>query len=200
MADLRNDTIGGYNTLINDQKNEVGETNVTTVLFNNEITTLHDCTPIQEVKLLTRDDYFPCGTTALLDAIGTTVDSVGNRLANTPEQERPYKVIIAIMTDGYENASQEYNKTQIKQKIEHQQEKYDWTFMFIGAGIDAVTEGSSLGIMDGFSVSVQSTSGSTIATYDAISKMTSASKVCINNTAFSTEAAKIMNELKEGTK
>lgn len=200
MADLRNDTIGGYNTLINDQKSEVGETNVTTVLFNNEITTLHDCTPIQEVKLLTGDNYFPCGTTALLDAIGTTVDFVGNRLANTPEQERPYKVIIAIMTDGYENASQEYNKAQIKQKIEHQQEKYDWTFMFIGAGIDAVTEGSSLGIMDGFSVSVQSTSGSTIATYDAISKMTSASKVCINNTAFSTEAAKIMNELKDGTK
>ena len=134
----------------------------------------------------------------MLDAIGTTVDSVGNRLANTPEQERPYKVIVAIMTNGYENASQEYNKAQIKQKIEHQQEKYDWTFMFIGAGIDAITEGSSLGIMDGFSVSVQSTSGSTIATYDAISKMTSASKVCINNTAFSTEAAKIMNELKEG--
>ena len=200
MADLRDDTIGGYNTLINDQKNEVGETNVTTVLFNNEITTLHDCTSIQEVKPLTRDDYLPCGTTALLDAIGTTVDSVGNRLANTPEKERPYKVIVAIMTDGYENASREYNKAQIKQKIEHQQEKYNWTFMFIGAGIDAITEGASLGIKDGFSVSVQGTSRSTFATYDAISRMTSASKMCVNNAEFSTKAVKIMNELKDGAK
>lgn len=146
MHSLTDDTIGGFNSLIEKQKQENGEAYVTTVLFDTNYDIIHDHINLQEMKELTTTEYVTGGCTALLDAIGITIDSVGKRLNNTPEEDRPEKVIIAITTDGQENASVEYTKAQIKDKIEHQQEKYNWTFIFLGANMDAVAEASSLGI------------------------------------------------------
>ena len=101
MSPLTSDTIGGYNTLINQQKNEPGNAKVTTVLFDNRYIMLHDNVDIQEVSEMTAREYMPCGMTAMLDAIGRTINSVGQRLANMPEEERPAKVIFTIITDGY---------------------------------------------------------------------------------------------------
>ena len=84
--------------------------------------------------------------TALLDAIGLTIDRVGKRLAQTPEEARPGKVITAITTDGYENASSHYSKSQIREMIRRQTDVYKWQFMFLGANMDAVSEADSLGI------------------------------------------------------
>ena len=146
MGHLRDDTIGGYNTYVEDQKKEPGEAYLTTVLFDDCYIVLHDHIKIQDVPVLTEKYYRPGGCTALMDAIGRTITSVGRRLADTPEEERPAHVIFVITTDGYENASKEYTREKVKQMIEHQQSKYSWTFLFFGAGIDAYQEAESIGI------------------------------------------------------
>lgn len=146
MHELRSDTIGGYNSLIDEQKKEEGEARVTTVLFNHEYHVLHDRVDIKDVKPLTEADYCPSGTTAMLDAVGTAITSVGQALASLPEEERPSKVMVTIITDGYENASKEYRWDLIKSMIKEQREKYSWIFTFIGADIDTMQVSDSLGI------------------------------------------------------
>lgn len=146
MDHLTEDTIGGFNSMIESQKNEEGEAFVTTVLFDDKYELLHDHVSVKEVNPITRKEYYARGMTALLDAVGRTINSVGERLSNTPEEERPEKVIFVITTDGYENASMEFTRTKVKEMIEHQQSKYSWVFMFLGANMDAVSEADSLGI------------------------------------------------------
>ena len=146
MTSLTDDVIGGFNSLIEKQKEEEGEAYVSTILFDHEIEILHNHINITEITPITNKEYETRGMTALLDAIGITIDSVGKRLSETPENERPEKVIIAITTDGEENSSRKYTKAQIKEKIEHQQNKYSWTFIFLGANMDAVGEAVNLGI------------------------------------------------------
>jgi uncharacterized protein YegL len=182
MGSLTDDTIGGYNSMLEQQKNDPGETNITTVLFNSNYQILHNCVDVNKVEPMTRLDYMACGTTALLDAVGMTIDLVGQRLANTPEDERPEKVIFVITTDGKENASREYTKTMVKEKIEHQQNVYNWTFMFLGANIDAVGEAQSLGINTRFAREYTASPRGTESLYSAVADTISYSK------AVSTEA------------
>lgn len=147
MWPLADDTINGFNSLIEKQKADTnGDVHVTVVLFDSKITTLYDCVDIKEIPEMTSNDYCPLGCTALLDAIGSTITSVGKRLADTPEEERPANVMFVITTDGHENSSREYNQKQIADMIEHQKTKYSWTFMFLGANIDAESVGKSYNI------------------------------------------------------
>lgn len=146
MAALTGDTIGGFNSMIEKQKEEPGEAYVTTILFDHEYEVLHDHIPLQEIRPITNKDYYARGNTALLDAVGRTINIIGARLNTTPEEERPDKVIIVITTDGKENSSHEFSTAQIKEMITHQQEKYSWNFIFLGANIDAVGEAGKLGI------------------------------------------------------
>lgn len=147
MWPLANDTINGFNSLIEKQKADTnGDVHVTVVLFNTSFNVLYDCVDIKEIPKMTSKDYFPSGGTALLDAVGNTITSVGKRLADTPEEERPANVMFVITTDGYENSSREYNQKQIADMIEHQKTKYSWTFMFLGANIDAESVGKSYNI------------------------------------------------------
>lgn len=169
MFNLASDTIGGFNSMIKSQKKEPGEAYVTTVIFDDHYELLHDHINLKEIQPITDKEYFTRGCTALLDAIGKTINSIGVRLNNTPEDERPDKVIFVIMTDGYENASNEFTKSQVKEMIEHQQNKYSWTFMFLGADIDAVGEARSLGINSDFARSHTHTSIGTQSVYSAVS-------------------------------
>lgn len=147
MYPLADDTINGFNSLIEKQKADTnGDVHVTVVLFDSKITTLYDCVDIKEIPEMTSNDYCPLGCTALLDAVGSTITSVGKRLADTPEEERPANVMFVITTDGHENSSREYNQKQIADMIEHQKTKYSWTFMFLGANIDAESVGKSYNI------------------------------------------------------
>lgn len=150
MNHLASDTVGGFNSFIEKQKQEEGETKVTLVTFDSSVQTIHDQVDVKDVPELTIGDYMMGGMTALLDAIGSTLVSVGNRLAKTPEEERPSKVIVMITTDGEENSSHEFTRGDIKKMIEEQTNKYAWQFMFAGANIDAVKEASSLGISEAF--------------------------------------------------
>ena len=169
MSSLANDTIGGFNSMIESQKAEPGEANVTTVLFDHDYILLHDHVSIANVNPLTNKEYSPRGTTALLDAIGRTVNSVGARLASTPEEERPSRVVVAITTDGYENASREFTKAKIKEMIEHQQTKYSWVFMFLGANMDAISEAASLGIGSDFARTYSTTTDGLNSVYTSMS-------------------------------
>lgn len=145
MAGLESDTVGGFNAFVKKQSELDGDTILTTVLFDDEYEVLWNGIDAREVKL-TEKEYFVRGTTALLDAIGKSILDVGIRLSKTSEERRPGKVIFVITTDGMENASREFTYEKVKELIRHQQEKYNWEFIFMGANIDAAKEADSLGI------------------------------------------------------
>jgi len=146
MAGLETDTIGGFNTLLAKQKQEKGEAMITTVLFDNNYEILHDRADIRQVNPITEKEYFVEGSTALLDALGRTINRAGKAISEMRETDRPGKVMVVIITDGYENASREFKVSQIKHMIEHQQTKYAWEFIFLGANIDAVAAAAQVGI------------------------------------------------------
>jgi uncharacterized protein YegL len=145
MSGLERDTIGGFNAFIDRQCQLEGETLLTTVLFDDQYEVLWNGKDAARTRL-TEKEYYVRGTTALLDAAGKTILDVGHRLSKTPEERRPSNVIFVITTDGMENASHEFTYQKVKELIKHQQEKYSWEFIFMGANIDAAQEADSLGI------------------------------------------------------
>jgi uncharacterized protein YegL len=135
----------GFDEFINKQKQIPGECQVTAAQFDDVYELLYECKPLKDVP---RGVLDPRGSTALHDAIGRTLQAVGQRLAKTPEEKRPGKVVCVIITDGYENASKEYNGNRVRDMITHQRTKYNWEFVFLGASEDAVSVGASLGVLN----------------------------------------------------
>lgn len=146
MSGLEKDTIGGFNSLLEKQKKEEGECIVSTVLFDDRYELLHDRIQIQGIAPITDREYFVRGSTALLDAMGVTINKIGNAQKHTVEAERAEKVLFVSTTDGMENASREYSAEKIRSMVEHQKTKYGWEFLFLGANIDAVATAESMGI------------------------------------------------------
>lgn len=157
MGCLTGDTIGAYNAYLDKQKSFDGETKITTVLFDDKYELLFNGVSIDEAYL-DHEKYYVRGMTALYDAVGKAILDVGSRLSHTPENERPGKVIFIITTDGCENASAEFTKVHIKEMIEHQQDKYNWKFMFFGANIDSAQTAGSIGIPNDMAVNFEATS------------------------------------------
>jgi len=145
MAGLEEDTIGGFNSFIKRQRDMDGDIIVNTVLFDDRYELLWNGIDGKNVELTNRE-YFVRGSTALLDAVGKTILDVGRRLSSTSESNRPNKVIFVITTDGMENSSREFTYKKVRELIKHQQEKYSWEFIFLGANIDAKEEAHSIGI------------------------------------------------------
>lgn len=173
MYSLTDETIGGFNSLIDTHKNEDGECKVTTVLFNSDSRVLHDYVDVKNINKMTDNDYCTYGMTALYDAVGKTIDNVGVRLANTPENERPGHIIVVITTDGKENSSKEYTHERIKEMIELQQNTYNWVFMFLGANINAEEVGKSYGIKSGYSKTYTASTDGVDSLWCAMSATTS---------------------------
>lgn len=146
MRGLESDTIGGFNSMIAKQQKEEGEAYVSTVLFDDSTDVIHDRVPVREVKELTEEEYYVRGCTALLDAVGGAIRHIGNVHKYAREEDRPAKTLFVITTDGLENASRHYSFRKIKRMIEHQKEKYNWEFLFLGANIDAVEVAGNMGI------------------------------------------------------
>ena len=142
MKDMELEARNGFNAFLESQQKLPGEARLTLVLFDHEYIVAHDGVPIKDVPSLDEHTYVPRGTTALLDAIGRTINTIGERLDKAPEPERPGKVIVAILTDGLENASQEFKRKQIFKMIKHQREVYSWEFIFLGARQDAIQTGA----------------------------------------------------------
>jgi uncharacterized protein YegL len=168
MASLANDTIGGFNRFIEDQKKVPGEAFLTTVLFDDRYEFLHDGVNIKDVKPITEREYFSRGMTALLDAIGRTVNRVGGKLSKMDEADRPSKVIVLIITDGEENSSKEFTNQQIKEMVERQRSTYNWEFLFFGANIDSFSAAASIGIPQARSVNYSANKDGIGSTLDAM--------------------------------
>ena len=183
MTGLAADTIGGFNSLIDQQKKESGEAFVTTVLFDDEYIVLHDHVNIKDVNPMTTKEYFPRGMTALMDAVGKTINRIGERLSNTDESERPEKVMVVITTDGYENSSKEFTSGDVKRMIEHQREKYSWVFMFLGANMDAASEAKKIGIDSQLARTYTNSHVGVGTVYNAVSASMSVARSCIQNDA-----------------
>ncbi len=143
MSSVRKEAEGGINAFIAEQAKEPGEALLTLVQFDTQYEFLHHGVPIAEVE---EYHLVPRGMTALLDAVGRAIHEVGERLAKLEEAQRPGLVIFVVMTDGLENSSREFTKQQIHQMIQHQQEKYQWQFTFLGADQNAFAEARAMGI------------------------------------------------------
>lgn len=144
MSSIRSDAIGGFNAFLKDQKSVPGAAKLTLVLFDHEYIVLHDAVKLEDVPELSSSDFVPRGSTAMFDAIGRTIDAIGGRLDKS--DTKPDKVIVAILTDGEENSSQEYTSDRVAKMIKHQQDKYAWEFVFLAANQDAFRAGAALNI------------------------------------------------------
>lgn len=146
MHGLESDTIGGFNSMLEKQKALEGECRITTVLFDTDYHVIHDRIDIRGVSPLTEKDYIAGGCTALIDAIGKTIDNMKTVRKNTSEEFRSGKVMFVIITDGYENASRRYTSDEVKAQISELRKEYGWEFIFLGANIDAVETAAGYGI------------------------------------------------------
>lgn len=173
MSGLESDTIGGYNALLEKQKEEPGSCTLTTVLFDDKYELLHDRIDLRGAEPLSSREYFVRGSTALLDAIGRTVSEIGNAQKYTAKGERAEKVIVVIITDGMENASQEYDYQMVQQMIERQKKHYGWEFIFLGANIDAVRVAARFGIASNRAANYHADSEGTQLNYEVISETVS---------------------------
>jgi|TARA_R110000803_G_scaffold155276_2_gene219949 hypothetical protein len=169
MKQIKDDTIGGFNQFLEDQQKEEGYATVTLAQFDSSYELLEDFTDIGEVPLLTEETFIPRSMTALQDAIGLTVNSVGQKLAALDEKDRPSKVLICVMTDGDENASREFSPSDIKELVKLQTEEYKWEFVFIGANQDAVITSGTLGFDAGKTMTYAANSRGTTSAYQTLS-------------------------------
>ena len=168
MAGLEKDTIGGFNALIEKQKQMEGEVTVTTVLFNHDYTLLHDRINIKGIVPLTEAHYSVSGTTALLDALGNSIKKMQHIQNATLKEAQPDKIIFVITTDGEENSSTQYNIQTIKKLISKQKE-LGWEFMFLGANIDAIQTASKMGLHENDAVDFIADSQGTKVIYESLS-------------------------------
>ena len=146
MHGLEQDTIGGFNSMIQRQKQQAGRALVSTVLFSGDSQVIHDRVDVRKVEPMTGRQYFVGGGTALIDAIGGAIHHIGNVHKYARDEDRPEHTIFVITTDGMENASRHYTSDQVKAMVRRQKEKYGWEFLFLGANIDAVETASRFGI------------------------------------------------------
>lgn len=166
MMDIAQDMRGGFDALIAEQRKLPGTCHVTLVQFDDVVETVYEGKPIADVPPLV---LVPRGCTALRRAVGETIDNVGKRLRNMPEAQRPGRVMLVIITDGYENASGEaYPNTQLKQMIMHQTDVYAWQFLYLGANVDAFAEAGAIGINPNYAANYAANTAGTAALFSSI--------------------------------
>ena len=148
MDAIKEATIKGFNSFLKEQQNAESDANLTLVQFDHEYKIVYESININEAKKLTYKTFKPRGTTALLDAIGITINNTKSRIKIIDKENRPNNVLIVIITDGYENSSNKFTREKIFKKISRREKKDDWKFVFIGSNQDAIAVGSSFGIAE----------------------------------------------------
>jgi len=167
MHKIVNDAVGGFNSLIEEQKKcQVGKIAVTVAMFNREYELLYNNEDISKIQPFTATSYCPSGSTALLDAVGKTINEVGKKLNDTPEDEKPGKVVFVILTDGEENSSEEFNLEDVKKLIEQQRTQWKWEFIFLASDEKSFEAGSQMGYQNVSRYGVNNTKGA----YAAVSR------------------------------
>ena len=170
MAKCLADTIGGFNAFLSAQKQLEGEATITMVKFDDEYDIICNMVAIKDTVELSDKNYQPRGFTALLDAIGRTINNVEHDLSEKSEDEKPEKVIFVIITDGDENRSREFNREQIMEMINRHRTEMKWEFVFIGANQDAIQAGNSMGVRAGNSYTYKASSVGTQAMYAGLTR------------------------------
>ena len=201
MAGLIKDTVEGYNKFISEQKAEVTrEAKTLLTLFDSnihvgEIEDIKTCKLMKASKVLNRNycngeeiytdrefvNYCASGGTAYFDALGITINKIGSYLNSLPEDEKPENIIICIITDGEENSSHEFRGSVVKDMITHQQDVYNWQFIFMGANIDAFDVAGDLGISRNLTMNYVASSSGVANAYNSSSRTVSHLRSC-NNT------------------
>ena len=149
MGCIESDIKGSFNTFLDGQRKEQGKTVFDLFQFSDEVKRLVKSADLALFKNDLMAEYTCSGCTALNDAVCTAVDTMGKEFADMPEEERPENVLCVIITDGMENASCKFTAADVKKRIEHQQNVYQWKFIFLAANQDAFAEGEKLGISPG---------------------------------------------------
>jgi len=173
MGGLESDTIGGFNSMLAKQQTEPGECRITTVLFDDKYEVLHDRIDLKAVSPIGGKEYFVRGNTALLDAVGRTINKIVGVQKYTFKQYRAEKVLFVITTDGLENASREFSYDKVKSLIEHQKSKYGWEFIFLGANIDAAEVAGRFGVARNRAQNFHNDSVGVALNYDVLSRTVS---------------------------
>ena len=179
MSGLEAETIGGFNGMIEKQKKEAGEALVSTVLFSNESSVLHDRVDLRKIEPMTDQQYFVGGCTALIDAIGGAIHHIGNVHKYAREEDRPEHTVFIITTDGMENASRRYTSDQVKAMVKRQKEKYGWEFLFLGANIDAVETAAHFGIDEDRAVTFYNDAQGQALNYSEVSEAVRTVRACM---------------------
>ena len=178
MNGLEKDTVGGYNSMLEKQRKAEGEAIVSTVLFDDFVEVLHDRVSLNEMKGITEKEYYVRGCTALLDAIGVTIQHIKTQQKHMKEDERPAKTLFIIITDGMENSSHKYTYGVVKEMIGYQKECFGWEFLFLGANIDAIAEAGRFGIGADRAVNYKCDSKGTEVNFSALSMAISKIREC----------------------
>jgi len=165
MQNIAGDTEGAINHLIEEYRLVKQDVRITLVDFDTEIKYHSFMDPVSKTV---NYKLFPRGYTALYDAVGTTMNRVGDHYSSLSEQNRPGKVLVIIATDGQENASTEFNRDRIRSMIEHQNQRYNWQFMYVGANQDAYAEAGRIGIQPQCTMNYVATSGGVRSAYSSI--------------------------------
>ncbi len=173
MSGLENDTIGGFNSNIKQQRETGENVLVTAVLFDTTFKTLYDRVNISEIENMTTKDYCPGGGTALCDAVGYTINRIKYAQQYLKKDERPDKTMFVIITDGQENSSREFSSSKVKELITEQKQKHDWEFLFLGANMDAVETANTYGIDADKAVTYMSDVIGTTTAWGALANITS---------------------------
>ncbi|QIS08394.1 vWA domain-containing protein [Nocardia arthritidis] len=170
MQEIKSDTEGGFAAYIEQQRGEPKTIAVTLAQFDTEYELVYANRPIADVPPL---NLQPRGMTALYDAVGKLITDVGAELAGRPEHERPGTVIVVVLTDGHENSSREWTHEAVRKLIEQQERDYNWTFLFLGANMDAVAIGSRMGFAPGQSITYAAAPSGVRAAFRAASAYSS---------------------------
>jgi uncharacterized protein YegL len=172
MTKLTAETISGFNKFLAEQKEVGGSASLTLATFASDYTLVYDFCELASIEELSLANYKTGGYTSLLDALGKTIDATGAKLAALSEDERPSKVLFVIITDGCENFSKEFTRSQVFDKITHQREKYSWEFCFLGCSQDQVSDAMQLGVSASNSIAYVADGAGVAAAYSSISANT----------------------------
>ena len=198
MSSCWNDVKGGYKEIVKANKEAPGKCTFTVAAFDSEYDLLEDFTDIQNVNENLR--VVPRGMTALLDAIGKTINSVGEKLAALAEEDRPAKICMIVQTDGQENASKEFTKDSVKKMIDTQTNVFNWQFQFIGATLESVNEAQSLGFSKGNTTNYNT--GNSLNTFSLVGAKLCATRNAsmgdyVSTCAFTEDERTLLNEKKD---
>ena len=174
MESIRDDTIGGFNTFLNEQKSQTGKATLTLVQFDTQdpYEVIHQFTPITEVPTLTRETYVPRASTPLLDAIGRGIHDLDHRIGTLAEAQRPSRVVLVIITDGQENASREFRRDQIVKMIQEKQAQSGWQFVFLSANLESINDALAYGVHAAASMAYDKTATGVSAAWKSLSSKT----------------------------